>query len=52
MFVVPPEKRASVHAELIKKATTLELASAKEIPVGFIQSGVEIVHNSDKNISL
>ena len=52
MFVVPPSKRVAVHAALVEKASGLGMKNAKEIPIDFIQSGVEIVHNSDKNISL
>ncbi len=52
LFIVSPERRTTVHAALVKKASSFELADAKELPVGFVQSGVEILHNSDKNIVL
>ncbi len=52
LFIVPPERRVAVHEALVKKAASLELADAKELPVGFVQSGVEILHNSDKNVVL
>lgn len=52
MFLVPPEKRATVRSSLTAVAKAANLADAKEIPVSFVQSGVEILHNSDSGVSL
>lgn len=52
LFLVPPAKRAGVFQALQATAKAKGLAGAKEIPVGFVQSGAEILHNSDHSIPL
>jgi len=47
MFMVPPEKRAAVSAAMIKLAAVNNLVDAKEVPIRFVQSGAEILHNSN-----
>lgn len=47
MFLAAPEKKAVIRQAVARAAKTASLASIKEIPIHFIQSGVEILHNSD-----
>jgi len=46
MFLVSPEKRKAVLAELVKLAQKNNLIEAKEVPIRFAQSGAEILHDS------
>lgn len=43
LFLVPLSKKEKIKKTLIKKARKLKLSDFKEIPVKFVQSGVEIV---------
>ncbi len=47
MFLVPPEKKNAVRQAVACAGKTKNLADLREIPVHFIQSGAEILHNSD-----
>lgn len=47
MFLAPVEKKIGIRQAVARAAQQANLADFKEIPVRFIQSGVEILHNSD-----
>jgi D-glycero-alpha-D-manno-heptose-7-phosphate kinase len=47
MFLAAPEKHDDIRKTVAKAAGIEGLSDLKEIPVHFIQSGAEILHNSD-----
>jgi D-glycero-alpha-D-manno-heptose-7-phosphate kinase len=47
MFFVPTEKKVAIRRAVAQVAEGAGLKEFKEIPVRFVQSGVEILHNSD-----
>jgi D-glycero-alpha-D-manno-heptose-7-phosphate kinase len=47
MFLADPEKKLAIRKSVIALAKSNNLPDLKEIPIRFIQSGVEILHNSD-----
>lgn len=46
MFLVPLDKKEKVRASLKRKVKQLSLQDFKEVPVRFVQSGVEIIFNN------
>lgn len=51
MFFAPPERKAAVRDAVTSAAKAAQLAEFREIPVHFVQSGVEVLHNSDNQRS-
>lgn len=49
LFLVPPEKKVAVREAVARVAKAEALVDLREIPVHFIQSGAEVLHNSDHN---
>lgn len=49
LFLMPISKKEKVRNALIKKAQKLKLDDFKEIPIKFVQSGVEIISSSLSN---
>jgi D-glycero-alpha-D-manno-heptose-7-phosphate kinase len=47
MFLAPAERKAAIREAVARVAKQENLPGFKEIPVRFIQSGAEILHNSD-----
>ncbi len=52
MFLSPIEKKENIRQMVARIAAAEKLADFREIPIQFVQSGVEILHNSDKETSL
>ena len=52
MFIASPEKHAAIRASLFVVALSINLVDFQEIPVRFVESGAEVLHNSDHNIYL
>lgn len=46
LFLVPLQKKAQARKTILLKAKKLRLSSFQEIPIKFVQSGVELVSNS------
>jgi len=46
MFIADPEKHESISKAILLKAQNLSLKEFKQIPISFVQSGVEVVFNS------
>lgn len=46
LFLAPLTKKEKIRQSVIKKAKSLKLLDFKEIPIKFVQSGVEVVSNS------
>lgn len=49
LFFVPLQKKDKIRKAIILQAKKLKLAELKEIPIKFVQSGVEIISNSNFN---
>lgn len=49
LFLVPLQKKEKIRNAIISEAKKLELPDIKEIPIKFVQSGVEIISNSSFN---
>ncbi len=47
MFIVPPEKKEAIRKAMWEVAKKNNLTDFKEIPVGFVQSGAEVIFNGD-----
>jgi D-glycero-alpha-D-manno-heptose-7-phosphate kinase len=47
MFLAPTEKKAAIREAVARQAKAAGLSEFKEIPIHFVQSGVEVLHNSD-----
>ena len=47
MFLAPLEKKVAVRHAVAQAANAAGLADFREIPVHFVQAGVEVLHNSD-----
>lgn len=50
MFLVPPEKKDAVRRDLMEIAKKRGLEDFSEIPMHFVQSGVEVVANNERII--
>jgi len=48
MFIADPAKHGAIKKSLKNKAKNLKLSDFKEIPTKFVQSGVEVLFNSDE----
>lgn len=46
MFIADPKKHKSISETVLSKAQNLTLKEFKQIPISFVQSGVEVVFNS------
>ena len=49
MFIAPKDNHAAIRENLHKVASNHDLSKFKEIPVKFVQSGVEVLVNSDSS---
>jgi galactokinase/mevalonate kinase-like predicted kinase len=49
MFLAPIEQKHTIRNAVLTAGHVSGMDSLKEIPVKFVQSGVEILHNSDHN---
>lgn len=47
MFLAPKEKQAAIREAVTRAAKAAGQVDFQEIPVHFVQSGVEVLHNSD-----
>jgi D-glycero-alpha-D-manno-heptose-7-phosphate kinase len=52
MLLAPLDKHDATRETVVKAAKAANLNGFKEIPVSFVQSGVEVLHNSDYQASL
>lgn len=49
LFFVPLHKKGQIRNEILSEARKLKLVDLKEVPIKFVQSGVEIILNSNFN---
>ncbi len=49
LFLAPPEHKADIRSAVSSAAAAQSLTGFREIPIQFIQSGAELLHNSDFN---
>lgn len=49
LFMAPIDKKAKIRESITRQAKKLKLSDFKEIPIRFVQSGVEIISNSYSN---
>lgn len=49
LFLVPLQKKDKIRNAVIHKAKKMKLSNLKEIPIKFVQSGVEIISNNSFN---